>query len=101
MTMSENEIVRDYRTAKKKREQIGILADLNGCSREQIREILLRNGITEAELPAKPGRRPTAEENGIFRPAKTTKKKPGGGRASRGWWNTGIANQRAYSYCRA
>lgn len=63
--MTENEIVRDFRTAKKKREQIGILADLNACSREQIREILLRNGISEAELPSKPGRR-RAEETEVF-----------------------------------
>lgn len=61
MTMSENEIVRDFRAAKKKREQIGILAELNQCSREQIREILLRNGINEAELPKKPGRSRTTE----------------------------------------
>lgn len=61
MTMSESEIVRDFRAAKKKREQIGILAELNECSREEIREILLKNGIDEAELPKKPGRSRTTD----------------------------------------
>lgn len=61
MTMSENEIVRNFKEAKKKREQIGILAELNQCSQEQIREILLRNGISEAELPKKPGKSRKAE----------------------------------------
>lgn len=65
MQMNENEIVRDFRTAKKKREQIGILAELNQCSREQIRDILLRNGINEAELPSKPGRK-RATETEVF-----------------------------------
>lgn len=65
MTMSETEIVRDFRAAKKKREQIGILAELNQCSREQIRDILIRNGINEAELPLKPGRR-RATETEVF-----------------------------------
>ena len=61
MQMSDFEIVFDFKAAKKKREQIGILAELNQCSRDKIREILLRNGISEAELPAKPGRRRAAE----------------------------------------
>lgn len=56
MQMSEFEIVFDFKAAKKKREQISILADLNQCSRDKIREILLRNGISEEELPKKPGK---------------------------------------------
>ena len=70
MLMSDFEIVRDYKAAAKKGKQIGILADMNGCSREKIREVLRRNGISEAELPGKPGRKPTAEETEIFKPAK-------------------------------
>lgn len=66
MQMNENEIVRDFKAAKKKREQISILAELNQCSREQIRDILMRNGISEAELPSKPGRR-RATETEVFR----------------------------------
>ena len=79
MQMSDFEIVRDFKNAAKKGKQIGTLADMNGCSREKIREVLLRNGISEAELPGKPGRRPSEEEKEIFRPAKTAKQKPGGG----------------------
>ena len=49
---------------------------MNGCSREKIREVLRRNGISEAELPGKPGRKPTAEETEIFKPAKKSYTKP-------------------------
>jgi len=76
MLMSDFEIVRDYKAAAKKGKQIGILADMNGCSREKIREVLRRNGISEAELPGKPGRKPTAEETEIFKPAKKSCTKP-------------------------
>ena len=82
--MSEGEIVRDYRMAKKKREQISILAELNDCSKEQIRKILVQGGIPETDLPSKPGRRRAAETEVFnqqiekshakpeeFRPAKT------------------------------
>lgn len=40
MQMSENEIRRDYAGAKNKSMQIGILADLNCCPKDRIREIL-------------------------------------------------------------
>ena len=79
MLMTDFEIVRDFKNAAKKGKQIGILADMNGCSREKIREVLVRNGISEAELPGKPGRRVAEEEKEIFRPAKSAKQKPGGG----------------------
>lgn len=51
--MTESEIVRNYREAKNKREQVTILADLNGCEKEEIIEILLRNGVDQKELPRK------------------------------------------------
>ena len=76
MTMSESEIVRDFRAAKKKREQIGILADMNQCSRDKIREILLRNGISEAELPLKPGKRRAAETEVFSQQVKKNHAKP-------------------------
>lgn len=47
MQMTESEIVRNYREAKNKREQITILADLNRCEKEEIVEILLKNGESE------------------------------------------------------
>lgn len=51
MQMSEEEIVIDYKQAKNKKAQVEILADLNACSKEQIIEILKRNGISSKELP--------------------------------------------------
>ena len=45
MEMNENEIVRSYRESKNKKQQIGILADMNCCEPEQIKEILKKNGV--------------------------------------------------------
>lgn len=45
MEMTNSEIVMRYRQAKKKTEQIGILAELNRCSNKQIVEILVDGGI--------------------------------------------------------
>lgn len=46
--MTNEEICRDYRLAKQKVKQIGILADLNDCQRKEIVEILKAGG---EELP--------------------------------------------------
>ncbi len=43
--MTNSEIVMRYRQAKKKTEQIGILAELNRCSNKEIVEILVDGGI--------------------------------------------------------
>lgn len=51
MQMSEAEIVRDYRQAKNKGHQVGILAELNLCPKEEIINILKSNGVSQAELP--------------------------------------------------
>ena len=45
MWMTPGEICREYRQAKKKAAQVGILADLNSCSKAEIRDILQRHGI--------------------------------------------------------
>lgn len=50
MQMTDSEIVRDYNSSRKKTLQIGILADLNLCSKKQIVDILSAAG---AELPKK------------------------------------------------
>jgi hypothetical protein len=42
--MTENEIVKSYKQATKKVQQIGILADLNLCSKKEIRDLLEQNG---------------------------------------------------------
>lgn len=44
MTMSNEEICRDYRTAKVPTRQIGILAELNQCSKDTIKKILVEGG---------------------------------------------------------
>ncbi len=46
MIMSEFEILRDYRQAKNKVKQVKILADLNGCTKEEITECLENQGVT-------------------------------------------------------
>lgn len=50
MHMNDDEIVVRYRQAKKKGEQIKILADLNACDVEDIINVLLEHGITRKQL---------------------------------------------------
>lgn len=50
MQMTPNEIRRDYEAAKKKKEQLQILADLNCCTVEEIREILIAEGVDKRSL---------------------------------------------------
>ena len=51
MEMDRGEIVRSYRDARNKREQISILADLNQCSIARIKDELLSGGVKPQELP--------------------------------------------------
>lgn len=44
MTMTNEEICRDYKAAKAPSKQIHILADLNQCDREKIKQILVEGG---------------------------------------------------------
>lgn len=59
MEMKKNELLRRYRasgsSARDKRAQIKILAELNGTTDEKIREALMEAGIKEEELPKKTG----------------------------------------------
>ncbi len=50
-TMSDGEICRSYSEAKNKGAQIGILADLNLCSKKSIRDILCENGLIAEPKP--------------------------------------------------
>lgn len=50
MYMTEGEIRRDYAGAKNKSMQIGILADLNCCTKDMIREILGLIPCTESTV---------------------------------------------------
>ena len=45
MTMTESEIVKDFKEAKNKRQQIDILADLNATTPDVIKTILRANGV--------------------------------------------------------
>ena len=49
LEMSEEEIVKSYRNATKKREQIKVLSELNACDKKTIREILRQHGEDVAE----------------------------------------------------
>ena len=59
--MTNNESVSKFKRAEWKKEQISILAQLNGCNEEKIKQILIDEGIPEAEIqPVKKrrGRKP-------------------------------------------
>jgi hypothetical protein len=47
--MTDNEIRRNYNEAKNKKMQIGILADMNCCTRAKIREIVGANANAEPQ----------------------------------------------------
>lgn len=53
MQMTNNEILANFRQAKDKKEQLKILADLNCCTQEEIRQKLLEAGCDEKEIPTK------------------------------------------------
>lgn len=55
--MTADEIVTSYRQAKNPQLQIGVLADLNVCSRKEIKELLTAAGVLAAP-PEKKGGRP-------------------------------------------
>ena len=57
MTMTPEEICRDYKLAKKKQTQIGILADLNQCEKREIVRILAEAGM---DLPGNYNKKKTA-----------------------------------------
>lgn len=62
MVMTNDEIVRDYRGARKKRDQVRILADLNLCTTKEIAQILSQAGepVDKRFLLPGPGSRPAS-----------------------------------------
>lgn len=67
MEMTKEEIIRDYRQARYKGKQVGILVDLNGCRKSEIVAILREGGVPVKSLPrnrAKPSQegKKTAQE---------------------------------------
>ena len=62
--MTDLDIVGKYNRADDKKATIKILSELNACSEHDIRVVLLRNGISESDLPKEPkkrGRKPKEE----------------------------------------
>ena len=57
LPMGAKEIVASYRTAKNPKAQIGVLADLNGCSKKEIEEILVQLGAMKGAEKKKPNPR--------------------------------------------
>lgn len=57
LPMGAKEIVASYRTAKNSKAQIGVLADLNGCSEKEIEEVLVQLGAMEPAERKKPNPR--------------------------------------------
>lgn len=78
MTMTNEEICREYRQAKTPLKQIRILADLNGCTKREIAEILREGGeVLPAQFVKGPPRpkaeteRKALEDAGLLFPAPT------------------------------
>lgn len=63
MTMTPEEIRKSYTGAKDRKKQITILADLNMCKKQDIIELLRKEGVLldDALLPKKVGRPPKAK----------------------------------------
>ena len=57
LPMGAKEIVASYRTARNPKAQIGVLADLNGCSPKEIEEVLIQLGAMKPTERKKPNPR--------------------------------------------
>lgn len=57
LPMGAKEIVASYRTAKNPKAQIGVLADLNGCTEKEIEEVLMQLGAIKPAERKKPNPR--------------------------------------------
>ena len=69
MTMTNEEIVRDYNQAANKSKQIKVLAELNCVSPGEIRAVLAQAGVAGVEAPKRGTRRKTeAPGAGMARP---------------------------------
>lgn len=73
MLMTPEEIAREYRLSKTPQKQIGILADLNQCSKAVIKQILTDTGC---KLPGNMGKRATVPTEATV-PTISTEKLPG------------------------
>lgn len=62
MQMTDSEIVRRYKNAKNKPSQIKILSELNACSEEEIKSILLANGQLKESAKAEKTKEPAEQK---------------------------------------
>ncbi len=62
MYMKANEIVREFREGKEKKQQVKILADMNGCTYDEIVEVLRKQGIDVSEVERKKRVRQSTKE---------------------------------------
>lgn len=70
MQMSNEEIVRNYREAKYKAKQLGILAELNACDEQKIKDILTEGGIDYRSFPRSKREKKASEPEADNKPAK-------------------------------
>ena len=70
MQMSNDEIVRNYREAKDKAKQLGILAELNACDEQKIKDILTEGGIDYRSFPRNKREKKATEPEADDKPEK-------------------------------
>ena len=63
MEMTAGEIVRSYDSAKNKRQQISILADLNGCGRDEIEAIIAKEEFKRPQNAPSVSKKPPETES--------------------------------------
>ena len=83
MHMTELEIVGSFRRGIDKANQITILSQRNLCTEDEIREVLIKHGVQEAEIPVKlkrggrkPGTKNKPKEKPVPKPAPKPTPKP-------------------------
>lgn len=64
MQMTNEDILKEFKEAKNKHEQVKILADLNLCTVDQIVGILKAQGVDGRQLPHKKAPKPTEPRTG-------------------------------------
>ena len=62
MQMTNEEIIKSYKEAKDKKKQIKILADLNTCDANIIKEILIEAGETATRVYKRAAKKPAEEK---------------------------------------
>lgn len=67
MTMTDNEICRNYRAAKNKPEQIKILADMNCTTVDEVKKILISGGeLVEEPQKSNRGKKPVVMPDSVL-----------------------------------